>query len=155
MDYLEFASQQTRRMALQQARRRLGGNYSGLNLSEKNLHSANLQGANFCQSILRNVDLSGADLGDAILDYADLSEANLSGADLRGASCVGTQFSEADLRGVKLTGPYKELYPIQIESALNGDQVQMDLTTFEQLGWKFVPETSDSSLYLRIKAQFA
>jgi uncharacterized protein YjbI with pentapeptide repeats len=64
-----------------------------IDLSEANLHHAQLSGAN----------LSGADLSSAQLSGADLSEADLSGADLRWANLSETDLSKADLREADLS----------------------------------------------------
>jgi len=73
--------------------------FQGAELSECDLHKANLRGAN-----LRNAELVEANLCDADLRGADLTIANLVGADLRradfrGADVTGAEMQDADLRG--------------------------------------------------------
>ena len=73
--------------------------HGGSDLSEADLHEANLRWAN-----LSGADLRGANLHEANLRWANLSGANLSGADLREAdlrwaNLRGADLSEADLSG--------------------------------------------------------
>jgi hypothetical protein len=74
-------------------------NLSGAELSEANLSDAKLSGAN-----LLKANLSEARLNGAFLYAADLSEANLRQADFTIANLFATNLREADLSGVNLSG---------------------------------------------------
>jgi hypothetical protein len=73
-------------------------NFSGANLSKRDLSWADLSGANFSGANLSKRDLSGANLSEANLSKANLSKANLSWANLSEAN-----LSEADLSGANLS----------------------------------------------------
>jgi len=95
-----------------------------VDLTEADLHSANLKRGDFKKAILVDVDMSGADLAgadlrEAVLLGTDLTGANLSQADLRGAvfqseassvrrgryaTLTGANLQGANLEGTQLTG---------------------------------------------------
>ena len=73
-------------------------NLGGANLSEADLSEAKLHQANLSEAYLSHADLSGADLSGA-----DLSRANLSHADLRSAALSEANLSHADLSEADLS----------------------------------------------------
>ncbi|WP_017325808.1 pentapeptide repeat-containing protein [Synechococcus sp. PCC 7336] len=77
-------------------------------LSEANLHKANLAGADLHEANLNAADLSAANLFQANLQAiqlngADLCQANLAGADLRQASAIEADLHQAILSGADLS----------------------------------------------------
>lgn len=72
------------------------------NFENADLVRANLRGANLESAILRVADLRGANLREANLDDADLIGADLRGAYLYGARLTGAKLIGADLRGADL-----------------------------------------------------
>lgn len=93
--------------------------FTSHDLTQLNLHKANLSSANFHQAKLSKVNLQGAnlfnaDFGRASLSQASLKNANLAraylshadlaGADLRGADLSYAYLSNANLRGANLCG---------------------------------------------------
>jgi uncharacterized protein YjbI with pentapeptide repeats len=66
-------------------------------MTEVELHEANLEGVDFSGALLERANLVDANLAGANLSQADLTEADLRRADLTGAKLSG-----ADLRGAKL-----------------------------------------------------
>jgi uncharacterized protein YjbI with pentapeptide repeats len=86
----------------------------GLNLSDGDLHEAdislsNLRGANLSNinlrgAYLRNSDLSGVDLTGAELRHANFHKATLVEACLKNASLYETDFTDANLKGVNFEG---------------------------------------------------
>jgi len=88
---------------------RAGSSFRKKNLSDSNLHEAdirgiNLVGANLSSSSLRNADLQGAMLNEAVLFSTDLHRANLSQANLFKAQMRKANLSEANLEGSMLSG---------------------------------------------------
>lgn len=80
--------------------------FHGADLSEVDLHGANLRGADLSGAYLRGADLRGADLSAAYLRGANLYGANLGGANLNGAYLCGADLRGADLRGANLSAAY-------------------------------------------------
>jgi hypothetical protein len=80
-----------------------GANLARADLRGANLGRANLSGANLRGAQLRGADLSGADLVGANLSGADLMGANLSKASLLGADLSGADLSRALLNAVNLS----------------------------------------------------
>ena len=74
-------------------------NLHGANLSYADLSGANLSNAKLCDANLRNADLSNADLSGALLICANLHCAILCGANLR-----SIDLSNAIMRGANLSG---------------------------------------------------
>ena len=72
-----------------------GANLRWAALSDADLHGANLSGADLRWAALRDADLHGANLSNADLRDADLHEANLRGADLSNANLSGANLSGA------------------------------------------------------------
>jgi hypothetical protein len=77
-------------------------NLSEADLRRANLYKADLSGADLRRSNLSGADLRGADLGRADLSGADFSRANLSRADLSMAYLIGANLSGANLTGATL-----------------------------------------------------
>ena len=77
-------------------------NLYGADLSKADLHGAYLRGANLNGAYLYGAYLSGANLNGAYLRGANLSEANLSGANLYGANLSGADLRRATLYGADL-----------------------------------------------------
>jgi uncharacterized protein YjbI with pentapeptide repeats len=76
-----------------------GCDFSGVDLSDKNLDEADLERSNFSNALLEGIDLSEANLkGVSFLN------ANLKNADLRKADLYKANFSGADLTGADLKG---------------------------------------------------
>lgn len=83
--------------------------FHGADLSEVDLHGANLSGADLSGADLHGKDISGANLSAAYLYGANLYGANLGGANLNGAYLCGADLrwanlSAAYLRGADLSG---------------------------------------------------
>lgn len=70
-----------------------------LDLSNADLHGANLSGAD-----LRDTNLIGANLGGADLTDADFSGANLTDTELSGANLTGALLNNTDLTGANFAG---------------------------------------------------
>ena len=81
-----------------------GANLGGANLSDAYLSGADLSDADLSDANLHGADLSRADLSDANLHGAYLCGANLTGADLSDACLCGANLSGADLSGANLSG---------------------------------------------------
>lgn len=91
-----------------------GINWSGCDLTKKNLKDANLQGANMENTNLSGVNLQGASLQEANfknanlkntqLQDASLQRANLENANLRGALWSGADMKEAKIIGTTTEG---------------------------------------------------
>ncbi|MBW4592693.1 MAG: pentapeptide repeat-containing protein [Brasilonema angustatum HA4187-MV1] len=82
---------------LQETRKCLNCNLSGMNLSGANLEGVDLRSTN-----LQGVNLKNANLRYANLEWVDLREANLQGADLTGANLKSTLLVGADLQRTNL-----------------------------------------------------
>lgn len=80
-----------------------GVNLSGKNLPSADLRYAELTGANLSKIKLGLANLSGANLTDVNLTAAKLSSANLSNAILVGADLTGADLTKSNLTGADLT----------------------------------------------------
>ena len=79
-----------------------GGTAAGLDLTFRNLHSANLSGMDLREVLFQATDLGRADLREADLFRADLQEADLFRADLRGAFLMQANIKSAYLLAVRI-----------------------------------------------------
>jgi len=77
-------------------------NFSNANLRDASAFDTYFQKTNFIDADLRNANLRSADFRRADLSDADLRGADLSKADLRGADLTSADFRGADLRGALL-----------------------------------------------------
>jgi uncharacterized protein YjbI with pentapeptide repeats len=85
-------------------------NLHGANLSRADLSDANLHGANLHRADLSDANLHGANLSDANLHGANLHRANLCGAYLRGANLSRTSLIDGGQRadGYRFVGWVKD-----------------------------------------------
>ena len=79
-----------------------GGTPAGLDLSIRNLHSADLSGIDLREANLQAADLGRTDLRDADLFRVDLREADLFRADLRGTFLMQANMDNAYLLAVRM-----------------------------------------------------
>ena len=79
-----------------------GGTGEGLDLSFRNLNSADLSGLRLRGAVLRGADLGHADLHDCDLFGADLRESDLFRADLQGAFLMRANLEGAFLLAVRI-----------------------------------------------------
>ena len=79
-----------------------GGTAEGLDLTYRNLRSANLSEINLREARLQAADLGHADLREADLFRADLQEADLFRTDLRGAFLMRADFRSAYLLAIRV-----------------------------------------------------
>ena len=80
-----------------------GGTGEGLDLSFRNLNSADLSGLKLKGAVLRGADLGYADLQDCDLFGADLRESDLFRADLRGAFLMRANLEGAYLLAARIS----------------------------------------------------
>ena len=79
-----------------------GGTAAGLDLTFRNLRSANLSGMDLREVLFQAADLGRTDLREADLFRADLQEADLFRADLRGAFLMQANIKSAYLLAVRI-----------------------------------------------------
>ena len=79
-----------------------GGTAAGLDLTFRNLRSANLSGMDLREVLFQAADLGRADLREADLFRADLREAELFRADLRGAFLMQANIKSAYLLAIRI-----------------------------------------------------
>lgn len=81
-------------------------NFRGVELSGKDLRTADLRDVDLSAAAIHGANLKGADLRGADLSGADLGAAALHGASLRGADLSGADLSGAGLGDADLCGAY-------------------------------------------------